>query len=51
MLVPRTGPHCPPVARIARPAARFESVAWVLATQESTRATDVKMIVARKSLK
>lgn len=46
--MPSIGPHCPPVARIASPAARLESVACVFATQDRIRATDVNMSVARK---
>ena len=51
MFVPSIGPHCPPVDSIASPAARFESVACVFATQERMRATEVKMMVARKKPK
>ena len=33
---------------MARPAARLESVAWVLPTQVRSRATDMKLCVAKK---
>lgn len=48
---PRSGPHCPTVAKTVYPPARFDSVAWIFATQASSSATEAKISTDRKMLK
>ena len=49
--LPSKGPHCPTVARTVYPPARLDSVAWMLDTQASNKATEANISTDRKMLK